>query len=235
MLISDLNWMEVEALLQRDDRCILPLGCCEQHGYLSLSTDSILAEKVSVDAAEPIHVPVFPALAFGVTPSFMAYPGTVSISFSTYCSFVVDVLGCLAAHGFRRILVVNGHGGNSPARAAVQEWASRSAARVKWHDWWNAPLTWEAVTRIDPVASHASWMENFPWTRLQNEPKEPESKAPIDPNLLRQMSSEEVRQYLGDGNCGGRYSRNDAEMMRIWDVAVNETRSLLEVGWAGSS
>ena len=63
MRISDTNWMMVEEYLQHDDRAVLPLGCTEQHAYLSLSTDSILAERLAVEAAEPLGVPEFPVLA----------------------------------------------------------------------------------------------------------------------------------------------------------------------------
>jgi creatinine amidohydrolase len=61
--IADLNWMQVEGYLERDDRIVLPLGSTEQHAYLSLATDSLLAERVAVEAAEPLGVPVLPALA----------------------------------------------------------------------------------------------------------------------------------------------------------------------------
>src|SRR5919201_13347 len=56
MHIRGLNWMQVEEYLTRDDRVVLPLGSTEQHGYLSLETDNILAERVSVEAAEPLGV-----------------------------------------------------------------------------------------------------------------------------------------------------------------------------------
>ncbi len=232
MRIQDLNWMQVESLIQTEDRCIVPLGCCEQHSTLSLATDSILAERISVESADPVGVPVFPVVAFGVTPSFMAYPGTVSVKFSTYCALLIEILESLRNHGFRRILIVNGHGGNTPARAAVQEWVSGAhGIRVQWHDWWNAPKTMAAVAGIDPIASHASWMENFRWTRLEGVQSPAGSKKSIDLNLLRQMNAKEVREYLGDGNFAGAYERDDREMDEIWKVAVEETRSLLTDGW----
>jgi len=62
--------MQVEEYLRDDDRAVLPLGSTEQHAYLSLSVDSILSEQVAVDAAEPLGVPVFPAMPYGPTPSF---------------------------------------------------------------------------------------------------------------------------------------------------------------------
>ncbi len=76
--VADLNWMQLEAYLQRDDRIVLPLGSTEQHAYLSLATDSILAERIAVEAAEPLGVPVLPALAYGLTPYFAAFPGSPS-------------------------------------------------------------------------------------------------------------------------------------------------------------
>ena len=62
MNVSGMNWMQVEEQLKRDDRCVLPIGCTEQHAYLSLATDTILAEKLAHDAAEPLGLPVFPVI-----------------------------------------------------------------------------------------------------------------------------------------------------------------------------
>ena len=66
--ISAANWSQVEDYLKTDDRAVLPLGSTEQHGFLSLSVDSILSERVAAEAAEPLGVPVFPAMQFGITP-----------------------------------------------------------------------------------------------------------------------------------------------------------------------
>src|SRR5205814_7108072 len=74
MRVHDCNWQMLEAYLAHDDRIVLPIGSTEQHGYLSVGTDAILAERVAVEAAEPLGVPVLPALPFGVTPYFAAFP-----------------------------------------------------------------------------------------------------------------------------------------------------------------
>src|ERR671926_1029819 len=108
MRISETNWMMVEEYLRHDDRCVLPLGSTEQHAYLSLSVDSILAERLAIEAADPLGIPVFPVFAYGITPYFRAFPGTISLRVSTYLSVVRDILDSLAGHGFRRILLVNG-------------------------------------------------------------------------------------------------------------------------------
>ena len=232
MRVAALNWVQVEEYLARDDRAVLPLGSTEQHAYLSLATDSILAERVAVEAAEPLGVPVFPVMAYGVTPYFRAYPGTVSLRNETLIQVMRDVLDSLAGNGFRRILVVNGHGGNSAAQAWVAEWtADHPGVRVKFHNWWNAPLTLAQVHAIDSLASHASWMENFPWTRLEGVAAPGERKPMVDLARMRQLDARGTRDLLGDGNFGGLYQRPDADMAAIWKVAVEETRALIEGGW----
>lgn len=233
MRIRDCNWMQVEEYLRRDDRAVLPLGSTEQHAYLSLAVDAILSEAVAVDAAEPLGIPVFPAVPYGPTPSFMAYPGTVTIRVQTYLAWVRDILDSLAAHGFRRVLVVNGHGGNQPASSLASEWMGEHPGfQVRFHNWWNAPRTWAKVQAIDPVASHASWMESFAATRIAGARTPAAPRPMVDLARLRVLDPPAARALLGDGNFGGAYEKPDADMDALWAVAVAETRSLLEAGWA---
>jgi creatinine amidohydrolase len=227
--VHDLNWMQLEEYLGRDDRIVLPLGSTEQHAYLSLGTDNILAQRVSDEAAEPLGVPVLPVLAYGLTPSFAAYPGSPTLRLDTYAHVLRDLLDSLHGQGFRRVLVVNGHGGNTPARAAVAEWlGSHAGAEVLWHDWWSGTRVAEACTAVDPVWSHAAWSENFPWTRLEGvvlpaEPKVPPQRGALEPGA--------VREAAGDGSFGGAYAKPDEAMLEIWRVGVEEVRSLLDGGW----
>jgi creatinine amidohydrolase len=231
--VSEANWHHIEAYLKNDDRAILPLGSTEQHAQLSLSVDSILSERVAAEAAEPLGIPVFPVVAYGITPYFLSYPGTISLRQETYIAIVRDILDGLKRQGFRRILIVNGHGGNQPAGSLAIEWmADNPGTAVKFHNWWNSPQTFAKVQEIDTVASHASWMENFPWTRLAGEVLPTQQKPMIDLARMRVMGPDAVKAYLGDGNFGGYYERSDEEMLAIWDVAVKETRALLEGAWA---
>lgn len=232
MQIAQMHWSQVEAYLENDDRCILPLGSTEQHGPLSLCVDAILAEKVSVDAAEPLGVPVFPRMNYGLCPYFAAYPGTVTLRVETLLAVVRDVLDSLRDTGFRRVLIVNGHGGNAPAAAtALDVMRDHPDMAVKFHNWWQAPETWAKVQEIDPVASHASWMENFPWTRLADVPMPNEQKPMVDYDRMRVLGPKAVREMLGDGVFGGVYQKPDPVMLALWEVAVAETRGLLEGPW----
>lgn len=227
-----MTWMQVEAYLEDDDRCVLPLGSTEQHAYISLATDSILSERVAVDAAEPLGVPVFPPLCYGITPYFMAYPGTVTLSLATYERVLAEILGSLRRHGFRRILILNGHGGNSPARAGAEAWAEENDVQLRWHDWWKAPRVRAAVDALDADASHASWMETFPWTRVEGVVPPAGHKGPVDLSGRDEQSPERFRENLGDGSFGGDYLRSDEEMERVWSVALDEVRERLTEGWA---
>ncbi len=232
MKISESNWFEIEKYLETDDRCVLPLGSTEQHAYLSLSVDSILSEKVAADAAEPLGVPVFPAVAYGLTPYFMAFPGSVTLRLETYAALLRDILDSLYRTGFRRVLIVNGHGGNSPVQPVTMEWMdAQGDARCRFHDWWKAPKTWAKVQEIDPVASHASWMENFPWTRLSGRALPDEQKPFVPFDRLRDRNAAGVRALIGDGNYGGVYQKPDEVMEALWSTAVAETRALLEGDW----
>ena len=224
MRIAGLNWMQLESYLERDDRIVLPLGSTEQHAYLSLATDAILAERVAVEAAEPLGVPVLPALAYGLTPYFAAFPGSPSVTEPTYLAFLRELVESLQGQGFGRILLVNGHGGNAPAEALAGE-------GVRFHSWWSAPRVWAVVQEIDPDASHASWMENFPWTRLAGVELPPGKKEPA-PRTSDDPA--EVRRELVDGCFGGFWERPDADVMRVWEAGVEEVRELLD-GWAQPS
>lgn len=227
-----MNWMQIEAQAARDDRCVIPLGSVEQHAYLSLATDQILSERVAVEAAEPLGVPVFPCQAYGMTPGFIAFPGSISLRMSTYMALIEDLLEGVLRSGFRRIVLVNGHGGNSPAANFANEWMGRRPeASVKLHNWWAGPRFQEAVKAIDPAASHASWMENFPWTRLPGVAMPDALKPPFDAELYQAANPARKRELLGDGNFHGRYQRSDADMARVWEVGVAETRAVIAEGW----
>lgn len=233
MRIADMNWMQVRDQAARDDRAVLPIGSTEQHAYLSLSVDSILAERVAVEAATPIAVPVFPVINYGLTPNFVEFPGTVTLKLATLLAVVSDVLDGIHRAGFRRITIVNGHGGNSPAHGAVLEWLDRHrGSQVKWHNWWNAPRTWAQVQATDKLASHASWMENFPWTRLGNIAMPSDRKPMLDLDRFVRLDPVRKKELLGDGNYGGLYQRSDEDMLAIWRVAVEEARGVIADNWA---
>jgi creatinine amidohydrolase len=229
----DLNWMQVEEYLGRDDRVVLPIGSTEQHGYLSLETDNILAERVSAEAAEPLGVLVMPVLPYGLTPSFQAYPGSPTLRLSTFLEVLRDLLDSLHGQGFRRFLLVNGHGGNLPGGALAREWAmAHPDAQAIFHSWWSSPRVVAVAKELDPEPSHANWFENFPWTRLAGVELPEERKPLLDQDAYSAAAGPEgVRKVLGDGVFEGVYQLPDERAVRVWEEGVAEVRELLEDAW----
>ena len=232
MRIRELNWMHVEEYLSGEDRVVLPVGSTEQHGYLSLETDNILAERVSAEAAEPLGVLVLPVQPYGLTPSFAAYPGSPTLRLETFIAVLRDLLDSLYGQGFRRFLIVNGHGGNLPAAGLAREWAAaRDDAQAIFHSWWASERVQAAAREVDPLPSHANWFENFPWTRLDGVELPAERKPPLDETAYRVASPAGVRELLGDGVFQGTYELPDDQVEPVWRTGVDEIRELLEHGW----
>jgi len=223
--------MQLEEYLERDDRILFPLGSTEQHAYLSLETDSIIAERLAVEAAEPVGVPVLPVLPYGLTQGFGAFPGSPTLRLATYAALLRDILESLHGQGFRRFLIVNGHGGNTAGAVAVAEWKrAHEHATVLWHEVWDGRPD-EIAAEIDPDYDHASWSENFPWTRLPDL-KMPAERKPALSERPRGLGRPAAwREALGDGSFGGPYQLPDEDVLRLWAVAVEELRSQLVSGW----
>ena len=227
-----MNWMQVEEYLQHDDRAVLPLGSTEQHSYLRLTVDCILPERVAVEAAEPLGVPVFPVLAYGVTPYFREFPGSISLRVDTHLAVVRDILDSMAHSGFRRILIVNGHGGNAAVQQLAQEWAADHAELPR-----DLPQLVERAGDVGQGAgdrsSRVAWIMDgeFPLDAPAERAVPGEQRPMVDLAKVRMLDPVSLRRYLGDGNYGGLYQRSDEDMTALWQVAVDETRALLGGSW----
>jgi creatinine amidohydrolase len=225
----DLNWMQLEEYLGGDDRVVLPVGSTEQHAYLSLETDNIIAERLAVEAAEPLGVPVLPVLAYGVT-DFDDFPGSPTLSPETFGAVVRDILDSLQWQGFRRFVIANSHGGNLPEHVLLDDWtAEYNNVEALWHDVWEGRPD-ELAAEIDSEYAHASWSENFPWTRLPGVEMPSDTKPPFVPPENNEPGA--WREALGDGSFGGPYQRPDEDVLRVWGAAVEQLRERLATGWA---
>jgi creatinine amidohydrolase len=112
---EELSAPEIDALDRDRTVVVLPIGSVEQHGrHLPLGTDTVLAYSVVLAASEraAVPVPVLPPPWYGFSAHHMRFPGTVTLQPATLIALIEDIVASVVAHGFRRVLVVNGHGGN---------------------------------------------------------------------------------------------------------------------------
>jgi len=225
MRLEELNWFDVEQYLQNDDRLIMVLGSCEQHAYLSLLTDVKIPLAMADAASRQTGVLVAPPLNFGSSPYFLAYPGTLSLRLATLLNLVEDLVRSAYGHGFRRILVLNGHSGNDPARGQLYELANDlPELRPAWYAWWKSHSVEAVAHHYGLKPSHANWLEAFPFNRVSDLP-EGEKTPPYIPGLL---GAQQARQVYGDGSYGGPYQAEPEVMEAIFSAALQDVLQLLD-------
>ncbi|HHX43919.1 MAG TPA: creatininase family protein [Chloroflexi bacterium] len=125
----------------RNTVVIVPIASTEQHGlHLPEDTDQRTVEYVSREAARRLDIPVLvtPTIPFGVSPHHMIHPGTITLSVETTVRVLKEVCRCVAAHGFERILILSGHGGNGDTvRAAALELRHELGQQVNAYCWFD--------------------------------------------------------------------------------------------------
>lgn len=226
MRFEELNWMDAESYLAQDDRLMLVIGACEQHGYLSLLTDIRIPMALADAAAAQTGVLVAPPLNFGASPYFLAYPGTLSLRLSTLMDAVEDIVRSAHGQGFKRLLVLNGHGGNNGVKARLLELANElPGLKMQWYAWWQAHSVEEIALRHAIKPGHANWLEAFPFTIVADLP-EGEKPPPVVPSDL--MDAATARNVYGDGSFGGRYRVPDEVMQEIFAAALADILELLK-------
>lgn len=166
--LTELTWREVRRAGEQGI-AVLPIGSQEQHaGHLPMGTDTLLVEEVldralAVLGQEPSAPEVvrLPALPFGHSPHHL-FAAAVSLSAATLGAVLDDVLDSLVTSGYRRVMVVNGHGGNDEImRLAVKRFALRARVTVAACSYWTvtAGEGEDEAGRPDVTPGHAGWFE----------------------------------------------------------------------------
>jgi len=226
MRLEDLNWMDVERYLQHEDRLMLIFGATEQHGYLSLLTDIKVPLALADSASQASGVLVAPPLNFGVSPYFLSYPGTLSLRVSTLIAAAEDIVRSAYGVGFRRILILNGHGGNSAARNHLHQVNNELPdLKLNWYDWWQSHSV-EAVAQKHTIKpAHANWLEAFAFTIVGDLP-EGNKIPPQTPSAI--MDAGTTREVYGDGSFGGAYRVSGEIMHELFAACLEDILQLIK-------
>lgn len=115
--MNELTWQEVDQYLKQSDICVIPVGTTENHGPAGpLGLDTYVATALAEDTAKQAGVLSTPPLWFGDSSHHMGFAGTISLRTETLIAVIADMGRSLARHGFRKILIINGHkSANLPA------------------------------------------------------------------------------------------------------------------------
>ncbi len=112
-----LTWPELREAVAEGRVIVLPVGSTEQHGpHLPLDVDNFLCQSVCEGGAKlvPDDVLLMPPLSYGFNWHHIDFPGTIGIGWDNYVRFLLDIVRSVAHHGFKKVLIVNGHGSNRP-------------------------------------------------------------------------------------------------------------------------
>jgi creatinine amidohydrolase len=129
-----------EVVPEVTDRIILPIGTVESHGACAIGTDNVIPAHLSEEIWERCNALIAPPITHGVTgASISQFPGSITIRPEVFEEYLYDVLKDLVRTGFRNVLIINGHGGNTdPAKKAMTRLHQETGAHFMIVDWWTA-------------------------------------------------------------------------------------------------
>ena len=162
-LLAKMTWPEVEERLKKIDVAIVPVGSTEQHGLaLPVDNDAFTAYAVAKTAAERVEGVkpiVTPLVSYGMSIHHMSFPGTITLRADTLINVIIDICKSLVHHGFRKIVIVNGHGGNDSALGiAMYRVKEETGAFITQVNWWD--LVGDIIHEItEPPLFHADETE----------------------------------------------------------------------------
>lgn len=141
-LLEELGWLDVQEYLRNDDRLIFVVGSTEQHGrHMSFASDVWQPWEIAQRLSERTGVLLAPPVNYGMSLHHLGFPGSLSLRPHTLTSVVMDLLESAYQHGFRRVFIINGHGGNTaPIRMALIEVLNElPGLQVRAEAWWRVP------------------------------------------------------------------------------------------------
>jgi creatinine amidohydrolase len=153
----DLTWEQFrDRVPGACDLVLVPVGTIEAHGAMAIGTDTIIPAALAKDLAPRLNALIAPAIPYGVTNTLLPYPGSTTISSRTFAAYLFEAVAGLVDAGFRRVVLVNGHGGQSSevGEVVARLWNEKRAYAAS-IEWWG--LGEDASSEIYPgaVSGHA--------------------------------------------------------------------------------
>ncbi|MDR3231672.1 MAG: creatininase family protein [Synergistaceae bacterium] len=139
MYLASLSWSKAGQIRGDGVVAVLPLGSLEEHGPVGpLGTDYLVPERMAarIEAKMPERVLVLPTLPYGVTPALASFPGSVDVGYEALCAVLRGIVDAVLRCGVKRILFLNGHGGNAAAIDNAALYLYRKGGQAAEIDWW---------------------------------------------------------------------------------------------------
>lgn len=191
-----LTWEDINDAVEAKKIPIVPVGAIEQHGpHLPLDVDALLVSTVALRAGEtrPEKILVLPSVSYGYTGHVMDFPGTINIHHEHFIHHLLDICKSLAYHGFKKMLLLNGHGSNMPNLDLIARRANlETDAECAFAAWWS-------LLTVDP--------EFLPNWRESAFPGGCAHAGELETSMYLHISEEDVRQ---DKIKSGKISFNEA-------------------------
>lgn len=138
-MLHEMSWTEAKAYFEKNDIVIVPVGSNEQHGPQNpLGTDHLIAKAIAEETAKRKRVLCLQVIPFGVSSHHRQFWGTIYISPDTFKNYVKEACLALGFYGVRKIVIVNGHGGNLYALSVMARELREKGIFVSIFQWWSA-------------------------------------------------------------------------------------------------
>jgi creatinine amidohydrolase len=232
LAFEELTWPQVAALVAGGESlCLLPVGATEQHGrHLPLSTDSEIAAAICRGASERTGVPVLPTMTISSSHAHTTrWPGTLSLPPAVVIGVVIELSRWVRAAGFRKLLVVNAHGGNiGPLRVAVDEIRRAGELQAGAVSWFDLSEEIRALVFADGEDIHANAAETSLILHLRPELVD-RGEIRDDPDrTIGRVFSYTVAQTSMDGLTGAPSRGSTEQGERLFSLVVTALADLVE-------
>lgn len=241
LLLEEIGWPDVAEYLERDDRLILVVGSTEQHGrHMTFASDVWVPWEIAVRLSSRAGVLLAPPLNYGMSLHHLGFPGSLSLRPHTLSSVIVDLLESAYEHGFRRILILNGHGGNiaSLQVALAESLNELPDLDARLASWWHLPAVDAIFEEAFPgeLGGHADPGETSMILALRPDVVRLD-RAQFSPDLPEYgfLTRQVFAEHFPHGVIGADPRRASAGVgERVLDAAVDAYEQLLR-SWASDS